>query len=151
MHGYFLTVQPFLRIFFVEPGAVLFGCLLMLMSATLMLAFLIKQIPTAVNLFLGLLILIHLTLDGILAFDLVGNVTRVYTESSSSVMSELFSTHRWLLIQIPILFTFLAIILAWVCRHDLNETHAKEYVFVMQFSVLLSFLTVLLIGYESLI
>lgn len=151
MSGYFLTSQPFVQIFFHEPGALLFGCLLMLMSATLVLAFLVKQAHSAIHWLLGFLLLIHLTLDGILAFDLVGTVTHVYTNTSGDTMSELFSTHRWLLIQIPILFTAIALILAWVCRNDLKESHAKEYVFAMQFCVLISFLTILVIGYESLI
>ncbi len=151
MHGYFLTAQPFLRIFFLEPGAILFGCLLMLMSATLVLAFLVKQSSSITSALIGFLILVHLILDGILAFDLVGNVTHVYTDTSSSAISELFSTHRWLLMQIPILFTLMAILLSLVCRGHEKESHAKTYVFAMQFCVVVSFLTVLLIGYESLI
>ncbi|MCX6714823.1 MAG: hypothetical protein NTX72_03340 [Candidatus Uhrbacteria bacterium] len=151
MHGYFLTAQPFLRIFFLEPGAILFGCLLMLMSATLVLAFLVKQSSSITSALIGSLVTVHLILDGILAFDLVGSVNHVYTDSSSSVISELFSTHRWLLIQVPILFTLMAILLALVCRGHERETHAKTYVFAVQFCVVVSFLTVLLIGYESLI
>jgi hypothetical protein len=151
MNGYFLTNQPFVQIFFREPGAILFGGLLMLMTAVLVLAFLLKAVPSIVNLFIGMLVLVHITLDGILLFDLLGNVTRVYTNESTRFISELFSTHRWLIVQIPILFTFMAILLSWVCRNDLNESHAREYVFVIQFCVLISFLTVLVIGYESLI
>lgn len=151
MHGYLLTTEPFIQIFFHEPGAILFGCLLMFMSATLVLVFLVKQASFIVDILLGFLILIHVTLDGILAFDLFGNVTRVYTDTSNGMMSELFSTHRWLLIQIPILFTLIAIILSLVCRKHIKESHAKEYVFIMQFCVLMSFLVVLVIGYESLI
>lgn len=123
----------------------------MLMSATLMLAFLVKQASFIVDVLIGFLILVHLTLDGILAFDLVGNVTRIYTDVSTGMMSELFSTHRWLLIQIPILFTLMAIILSFVCRRHVKESHAREYIFVIQFCVVVSFLTVLFIGYESLI
>ncbi|EKD75551.1 MAG: hypothetical protein ACD_44C00100G0002 [uncultured bacterium] len=151
MQGYFLTEQPFLRIFFLEPGAILFGCLLMLMSAALVLVFLIKLSSTITNVLIGFLILIHLTLDGILAFDLIGNVTHVYTDTSTGVISELFSTHRWLLIQIPILYTLIALLLAFVCKGHEKESHAKTYVFAMQFCVVVSFFTILLIGYESLI
>lgn len=151
MHGYFLTAQPFLRIFFLEPGAILFGCLLMLMSATLVLAFLVKQSSSITSVLIGFLIVVHLILDGILAFDLVGNVTHVYADVSTGVISELFSTHRWLLMQIPILFTLMAVLLSFVCRGHEKESHAKTYVFAMQFCVVVSFLTVLLIGYESLI
>ena len=151
MQGYLLTTQPFIRIFFQEPGVILFGLLLMLMSATLVLAFLVKQATFIVDILIGFLVLVHLTLDSILTFDLIGNVTRIYRDSSSNMMSELFSTHRWLLIQIPILFTLIAIILSLVCRNHMKETHAKEYVFLMQFCVLMSFLAVLFIGYESLI
>lgn len=151
MQGYFLTEQPFLRIFFLEPGAILFGCLLMLMSAALVLVFLIKLSSAITNTLIGFLILIHLTLDGILAFDLIGNVTRVYSDTSTGVISELFSTHRWLLMQIPILYTLIAIVLACVCRRHEKESHAKTYVFALQFCVVVSFFTILLIGYESLI
>lgn len=151
MQGYLLTTEPLVRIFFLEPGTILFGCLLMLMSATLVLAFLVKLSSAITNALAGFLILIHLALDGILAFDLVGSVTHVYTDTSTGVISELFSTHRWLLIQIPILFTLIAILLCVVCHGHEKESHAKTYVFAMQFSVVVSFLTVLLIGYESLI
>jgi len=151
MSGYFLTNQPFIQIFFHEPGVLLFGCLLMLMSATCVLALLVKQAPVVIQWLMGFLLLIHLTLDGILAFDLMGTVTHVYINSTNDALSELFSTHRWLLIQIPILFTLMAMILTWVFKNDARELHAKEYVFAMQFCVVVSFLTVLLIGYESLI
>ncbi len=115
MHGYLLTSHPFVRIFFLEPGAILFGCLLMLMSATLVLTFLVKQISSVTDVLIGFLILIHLTLDGILAFDLVGSVTRVYTDSETGVLSTLFSTHRFLLSQIPILVRCVAILLSLLC------------------------------------
>ncbi len=151
MNGYFLTSQPFLRIFFLEPGAILFGFLLMLLTAGLILALLVRLSSSVMYALLGSLILIHLLLDGILAFDLAGNVTRVYENTSPDAISELFSTHRWLLIQIPILFTLVAIILSIVCRGHEKEAHAKTYLFAMQFCVVVSFLTVLLIGYESLI
>lgn len=151
MNGYLLTTQPLLRIFFLEPGTILFGCLLMLMSAALVLSFLVKLSSLITSALLGFLVLIHLTLDGILAFDLIGSVTRLYEDSSTGVISELFSTHRWLLIQIPILFTIVAILLLSVCHGHEKEPHAKTYVFAMQFCVIVSFLTVLVIGFESLI
>ena len=151
MNGYLLTTQPLIRIFFLEPGALLFGCLLMLMSAALTLSFLVKLSSSITNALLGFLILIHVTLVGILAFDLVGSVTNVYVDTSTGVISELFATHRWLLIQIPILFTMIAILLLAVCHGHEKESHAKTYVFAMQFCMFMSFLTVLVIGYESLI
>lgn len=151
MQGYLLTTEPLIRIFFLEPGTILFGCLLMLMSATLVLAFLVKLNSAISNTLAVFLLFIHLTLDGILAFDLIGSVTHVYADTSTGVISELFSTHRSLLIQIPILFTLIAILLCVVCHGHEKESHTKTYVFAMQFCVVVSFLTVLLIGYESLI
>ena len=151
MQGLLLTTQPLLRVFLLEPGALLFGLLLILMTASFVLVFILKKQPSLVYPFLGVTFLFFLTLLGIVSFDLVGTVTRVYIIESSASMSEVFSTHRWLLIQVPILLSFVTLVLGWVCRNELPEKHTREYLIAMQFCVTISFLAVLLIGLESLI
>ena len=151
MHGLLLTTQPLIRVFLLEPGAILFGVLLMLMTASVTLVFIVKKQPSLIYILLGFLFLIFLSLIGILTFDLVGTVDHVYVTEATASLSEAFSTHRWLLIQVPVLLTFVAIVLGWTCRNDLAEKHAKEYVMAMQVCVCVSFLAVLLIGVESLI
>ena len=151
MQGLLLTSQPFVRIFFDQPGVILFGLLLILMTAATVLSFVLKNQHSLIYPFLGVTFLIHMTLMGILAFDLSGSVTRIYVTESMGAVSAIFSTHRWLIIQVPILLTFITLVIGWVCRNDLSEKHSKEYVFAMQVCILMSFLTVLAIGYESLI
>ncbi len=121
------------------------------MTAACVLSFVLKKQPELVYPFLGLTFLTLISLVGILVFDLAHSVVQVYATESMGAFSEIFSTHRWLLMQVPLLFTFMTLVLGWVCRHDLAEKHAREYVLSMQVCVLVSFLTVLLIGYESLI
>ncbi len=151
MQGLLLTTQPLLRVFLLEPGALLFGLLLILMTASFVLVFTLKKQPALVYPFLGVMFLFFLTLLGILSVDLVGTVTRVYVTESNAAMSEVFSTHRWLLMQIPILLSFVTLVLGWICRDELPEKHSREYLIAMQFCVTVSFLIVLLIGLESLI
>lgn len=151
MNGFLLTSEPFIQIFFREPEVLLFGCLLLFMSAALVLACMVKMVPKSLPVLLSGLFIILLLLIGILTFDLTGITSVVSAESIPSGLSEIFSTHRWLLMPIPILFTTLATILFYTCRNDLKEKHAREYIFAAQFCVFGSFITLLLIGFESLI
>lgn len=151
MQGLLLTSQPLVKIFFGQPSVILFGLLLILMTAAFVLVLVLKNQHSLIYPFLGITFLILMTLTGILAFDLSGTVSRIYIAESNSELSEIFSTHRWLIIQIPLLLSFITLIIGWVCRQDLSEKHAREYVFAMQICTIISFLTVLAIGYESLI
>lgn len=151
MFGLLLTSQPIVQIFFLEPGVILFGVLLMLMSAGCALVFVVHKQKEILLFFLGLQCLVLMTLISIVSFDLIGSVGQIFSAEVTASLSLLFSTHRWILMQVPILLTICAIIFGWICRNDLLEKHAREYVFVMRVSVIISFFTILIIGYESLI
>jgi len=151
MNGFLLSRDAFVHILLQEPTTLLFGILLMLLSASVVMVFVLKTSPHIKMILGSFLVLIHLILDGILAFDLAGTIGRVYAEPGMASVSALFSTHRWLLIQIPILLTVMALILLWACKDHLKEKHAESYLQALQVCVTVSFLTIILIGYESLI
>lgn len=151
MLGLLLTSQPLVRIFFIEPSVILFGVLLMLMSASCALVFVVHKQKEILLFFLGLQCLVLMALIGIVSFDLIGNVGQVFSAVGDQFLSELFSTHRWILMQVPILLTSVALMLGWVCRNDLKEKHTREYILAMRVCVVVSFLTILVIGIESLI
>lgn len=151
MLGLLLSQQPLVRVFFLEPGVLLFGLLLMLMSVSVALVFLLKKVPSLMEWFLWIMALIHFILWSILASDLVSGVNRVYTTESFQRMSALFASHRWILIQVPLLLTFTACVLGWVCRNDLQEKHTQPYMRALIICVCVSFLSILLIGFESLV
>ncbi|MEK7452224.1 MAG: hypothetical protein AAB664_02705 [Patescibacteria group bacterium] len=151
MQGLLLTTNPLVSIFFHEPSVILFGLLLIMMTAASVLVLVMNKQPAFVYPFLGLIFLILLTLVGILAFDFSNEVSNLYVTESSRALSEMFSSHRWLLMQVPILLTFITLVIGWVCRKDLEQKHTREYVNAMRVSVFVSFLTILLIGFETLI
>lgn len=123
----------------------------MLMSTSVVLALLVKKAPVVSTVLIGFLFAVTGLLDAIILFDLFGTVNRVYADASNTDLSTVFSTHRFLLIQVPALLSFLAFVLAFVCKGHELKPHAKMYVTAMQVCVIVSFCTVLLIGYESLI
>jgi hypothetical protein len=135
---------------FSDASVVLFGTVLLVFGAILCLSILIKQKPELVRAFIVLLIILFLLLLGIVSLDLFGS-REVYAFGEYSNFSELLSTHRLLIIQLPFVLLASAIITLVVYGKKIEDDHAKEYRYAIIASVWTTFLTFLLIGLESML
>ncbi len=133
-----------------DSGLVLFGLLLVAFGASFVLVILLKKLPKLFEILLGILILILFLLVGIIIIDLYSAGSGIYTIQHFAELSELLSSHRWILIQLPVILILMSIIILMVYRDNINQKYAKEYRLAVQFSVFVSFLSIIIIGFESL-
>ena len=134
-----------------DSGLVLFGLLLVAFGASFVLVLLIKKLPKLFEILLGVLILILFLLIGIITIDLYNAGSGIYTIHNFAELSALLSSHRWILIQLPVILILMSIIILMVYRDNINQKYAKEYRWAVQFSVIASFLSIVIIGFESLL
>ena len=85
-----------------DPGAIMFGFLLIVFGASLSLVFLLKHRPAVSWPLLSLLIIIEACLLSVVALELGGGSSGHFTVDTVAGMSELFFTHRWLLLVLPL-------------------------------------------------
>jgi hypothetical protein len=151
MQGVMFSDNAFLDSAVTDSGLILFGALLVLFGLTLGLIFVLRSSKYAYEALLVDLVLIVLLLIGILALDLSGATGARYTFGTFSNLSEMLSTHRWLLIQLPILLSLSSVMVLLTYRERIKDTHASAYRQMVQFSGVVSFLSILLIAIESLV
>ena len=135
---------------FSDSSVVLFGATLFIFGAILCLTFLLKQKPELVRVLIVLLVILFLLLLGMVSLDLFGE-RNVYALGEYSNFSELLSTHRLLIIQLPFVLLASAIITLVVYGKKIADDHAKEYCYATVAAVWISFFTFLLIGLESML
>jgi len=135
---------------FSDASVVLFGAVLLVFGATLCLTLLLKQKPELVRVLIVLLVILFLLLLGMVSLDLFGE-RNVYALGEYSNFSELLSTHRLLIIQLPFVLLASAIITLVVYGKKIADDHAKEYRYATVAAVWISFFTFLLIGLESML
>lgn len=149
MSGLLLTDNNLLSTLIQQPGMLLFGLILILFGSAITQVFLLKNHSHISSPLIVVLSIILVAILGILVFDLSGTGGRLYTLGSISEISELMSTHRWLLIQVPLLLLPVSIINLLVYKEKISDKHANEYRNAVIVSVLVSFLTLVIIGLES--
>ncbi len=149
MTGLLLTENNLLSALIKQPEMILFGLVLILFGAAVTQVFLLKVHPHISSWLVATLSVIFVALIGVLAFDLSGTGGNLYTLESISNLSELMSTHRWLLIQLPLVLIPTSIITLLVYKEKINDKHAVEYRRAVMVSVLVSFVTLIVIGFES--
>jgi len=135
---------------FSDASVVLFGAVLLVFGATLCLTLLLKQKPELVRVLIVLLVILFFLLLGMVSLDLFGE-RNVYALGEYSNFSELLSTHRLLIIQLPFVLLASAIITLVVYGKKIADDHAKEYRYATVAAVWISFFTFLLIGLESML
>ncbi len=145
-----ISLNALLYAFALQPSAILFGLLLVLFSIATTLVFVLQQKASHISALLSILSLILACLIGVLAFDFSGNVGRLYVDDTMSELSLLFSTHRWILMQIPLILVTMSMAILLAYGKDILEKHALVYLRITQTGITVSFFTLLLIGLESL-
>ncbi len=135
---------------FSDAGMLLFGLMLLLFGAVLVLTLLLKHKPELVHALVCLLCIEVLVLLGIVGMDLSGvktlNVLGPFAE-----LSELLSTHRWLIVQLPFILLVSSIITLLTYGKTIVDRHARTYYLAVMISIWLSFGSMILIGFESML
>lgn len=151
MTGVFFADNPLFSVYLSQPGTFLFGCLVFVFGITITLACLIKRDQKLVKWFTVGSFMSWFLLFGIVVLDFFGASGAVSTMDGYGSISELLSTHRWLLMQVPLLLVTTASLVTLFYGKELTNHHAKEYLFIVQGSLFISILTIFIIGLESFI
>ncbi len=148
--GILLTANSSVAIALLDGGVILFGALLVLFGSAIPLSFLLKEKQNVAAPLIGILSIILALLIGIIAYDFAGAGT-VYTVEEIAKLSELLSTHRWILFQLPFFLVLTSLIVLLIYREKIREAHAKYYRSAIVFSVCAAFGAIIMIGFESLV
>ncbi len=151
MSGIFLTDNYFLLLNLLDPGALLFGLLLVLFGAALTLACLLRRAPDAAMFLFAVLVVMELLFLGMFAMDLVAADEAPASFSAITSFQELFAAHRWVLFQLPVLLVGISAVILAVYRERIVERHASDAFSVVLVSVWASFAAILAILFEGLI
>ncbi|MBI5370187.1 hypothetical protein HZA85_03305 [Candidatus Uhrbacteria bacterium] len=135
---------------FSDAGLVLFGVLLFLYGAVMTTTIQLKSKPTLFRPLVVLLSIQFMLLLGIVAIDLSG-IETLRVLGPFAQLSELLSTHRWLIIQLPFILIAVSIISLMTYGERLVEKHAQTYFISTMVSIWLSFAVIVLIGFESML
>ncbi len=151
MEGIVLTNPSVVSIALSSSGLVLFGALLVLFGFALALVFMLRSSKNTYTLLIADLAIILCLLVAVIVLDLSGASGSFYTFETVRILSDSFSTHRWLLIQLPVLLTLSSIAILCTYQQHITESHSKPYRTIVQISTCVSFLAILLIAFESLL
>lgn len=133
-----------------DAGLILFGIMLLLYGAILALTVILKKKSESVHTLVCLLCVEFLLLLGIVAIDLSG-ITTLNVLGPFARLSELLSTHRYLLIQLPFILIATSIITLLTYGKTIVDHHARTYYLAATISIWLSFGSIVLIGFESML
>ena len=151
MEGNVLTQHSVLSLALSDSGLILFAALLVFFGLAMGFVFVLKSNKMIYRVLIGTLSIIFLLLVGIVALDAFGASGAYFTFAETKQLSDTFSTHRWLIIQLPILLSISSILILLTYRDRIADAHAVDYRRVVQVSTCVSFLSVLLIALESLV
>ncbi len=135
---------------FSDAGLILFGLMLLLFGAILVLTLLLKHKPELVHTLVCLLCIEFLLLFGIVSMDLSG-VGTISVLGPFAELSALLSTHRWLIIQLPFILLLSSVITLLTYGKNIVDHHARTFYLATMISIWLSFGSILLIGFESML
>ncbi|MEK7615261.1 MAG: hypothetical protein AAB431_02665 [Patescibacteria group bacterium] len=133
-----------------QAGPVLFGTMLVLFGGALVISLLLKTSPKLFHLLVAFICILLCLWIGVISLDLAGASANA-TIGSLAQVSALLSIHRVLLVPIPFFLLLNALITLLVYGEKISDRHAQTYRHSVILSVWVSFILILLIGFESLI
>jgi hypothetical protein len=133
----------------IDAESLLFGAALILFGSAFTLSTIMSKRTHVVRGLEVVLLFILFVLAGALAIEFSGAAGPAYTFGEFAELSELLSTHRWLLFQLPVLLTIMSLIVLVVYRDHVVEKHARMYRLVVSVSIAVSFACMLMIAFES--
>lgn len=131
-----------------DPGAVLFGLVLILFGAAFPLLFVLRRVPDLAYWLMAVLVVLEISLAGSMTLNLFIGPDMFVPEELAAVSSILL-THRWLLLTLPLSLLFLSIVVLAVYGPNIVKKHAGYYFGLVSFSITLSFMSLLMIIFES--
>jgi hypothetical protein len=140
-----------LTLAFIDAESILFASALILFGSAFTLSILISKKVRVVCALETLLLLILFLLLGAIAIEFSLAVSPAYTFREVAGLSELLSTHRWLLFQLPVLLTIMSLIILVVYQDKIADPHARAYRAAVNISIAVSFATMIMIAFESFI
>ena len=132
-----------------QSAQLLFGMILILFGSGLTLSLLLKIRPNLFHALLAVLAIIELLFAGLITLDFAGVGGDYYVLGSLAELSETLSTHRWLLIQLPIVLIMTALLVLSAYKDRIAEAHAKHYRWLVITCVFVSFLATAIMALES--
>src|SRR3989338_3251690 len=135
----------------IHPGQLLFALVVLLFGSAFTLSFLIGSKIEIVKPLIGVLFVILFLLLGTVAIEFSAAQTPSYTYGVFASLSEALSTHRWLLFQLPFVLTVVSLLILMVYHEKIKEKHAIMYRGSVILSIAVSFASVLVIFFESLL
>ena len=133
----------------IDPASVLFGATFIFYGSALTLSFLLSAKPEVVRILTGVLMVILFLLFGTLAIEFSSAASPSYVLERSADISALLSTHRWLLFQLPIMLTLIALVILSVYQEKIVDRHAVVYRASVIVCVCVSFASLIIIGLEG--
>ncbi len=151
METILFTSIPSIAYQLADPGVVLFGVALVLLTAALAFASIYSKVPSVwLPLFVFLLVALF-AVKGMIVIELFNAGGMFYTFGFAQTISELFSAHRLLLLMLLPFLLFVCLGIVGVYRLRISEQHAKPYRLTLVITLAVAFLIHLLIGFESLV
>ena len=150
MNAVFFTDSSLMGAILPDAGIILLGILLFLFGVILVLSLLLNSHPQLYRALTGGIIGLIFVLLCIVAIDLSG-VRTLFVLDEFAKLSELLSSHRYLLIQLPFILLTTAVILLLVYGEKLADKHAVIYKQSVAFSLWFSFASIILIALESMV
>ncbi|HAU66432.1 TPA: hypothetical protein DCW61_03740 [Candidatus Uhrbacteria bacterium] len=135
----------------IHPGQLLFALVVLLFGSAFTLSFLIGSKTEVVKPLIAVLFVILFLLLGTLAIEFSAAQTPSYTYGAFASLSEALSTHRWLLFQLPLVLTMSSLFILMVYQERIKEKHAFVYRGTVLFSIGISFASVVVIIFESML
>lgn len=156
MDSIVLAQESLLAMALSDGGLILFGVLLVLLGVATGLVFLLASQFSVVKPLVAIDLVVLILLIAIITLDLSNANGSYYTFAHTRSLSELLSTHRWLVIQLPVLLMVVSLcILLTYDRHlqksAMTHDHARYYRYIIQTSTCITLATMLLIALESLL
>lgn len=144
-------MEAFFALKLIDTEATLLAAALILFGSAFTLSVLMSKHVRIVRALEAVLLIILFCLFGGLAIEFSGASGPAYTFGEFAELSELLSTHRWLLFQLPILLTIMSLIVLVVYQDRITDKHATTYRAAVIVSVAVSFGSLLMIALESFI
>lgn len=133
----------------INPGEILFFAALILFGCAFTLSFLISSKPSVIPALKVVLSIILFLLLGTVAIEFSQAATPSYTFGEFASLSEALSTHRWLLFQLPIILVITSLMILWVYKERIADSHAQLYRSSLMIAIAVSFASLLAIAFES--
>lgn len=140
--------NPLLLANLLDPGMILFGVLLVFFGAAILCIFLLKSIPDIAYPLAAIIAVLLVALVGHTILNLFLPTVHAAPESLTAAMM-LFLAHRWMMLALAKILLALSLVLLLVYGPRIAQPHARTYYGIVIFSVILSFIALLVSVFES--